>query len=210
MNIIFEGIDASGKTTIIKRLIKKLNVNGEKGNFVREIENSPLQNLLNLMLEKDYFFRSKEKFKTSIHESFILASALFYKQEALRDTNESINIYDRDIFTLLAYQKVLMKKEYGEKIEEFMEGFEKCILFDLKKIDYIVYVSVPEIVNFKRVEERDGVKLLEEDKEILINAKIEMERYIEKISQIKNIKIINLNGESSLDENLEILCKEIL
>ena len=76
MNIIFEGIDASGKTTLLNETLKVLIEKGEKAEYIREIGNTPLQLLLNDMLSKDLFFQSKEKFNTSIYK--------FYTDERLK------------------------------------------------------------------------------------------------------------------------------
>ena len=92
MNIVFEGIDASGKTTLLNETLKVLIEKGEKAEYIREIGNTPLQLLLNDMLSKDLFFQSKEKFNTSIYETFLLAAGFFYKQESLRNNTETIKL----------------------------------------------------------------------------------------------------------------------
>ena len=84
MNIIFEGIDGTGKTTLINRIIKKLNEKSYKTNYIKEIEDTPLQPVLKKMLDNDPFFKNNKDFKTSVFETFILAADFFYKQEYFR------------------------------------------------------------------------------------------------------------------------------
>lgn len=208
MNIIFEGIDAVGKSSLIKELIKKLDKVNIKNILIDEIEESPLKNVLSNMLLKDPFFNCKEAFKTSIYETFILGADFFYKQEFFRDEN-SINIYDRDFLTILCYQKIIIEKEYGTRADEFFNNFIKCILFDLKKVDLLIYVSVPLNLSFERIEKRDNYQLNEEEKDFLKLAKSRFE--IELIPRLKaeKIEILELDGEEDFDKNLKKILKRV-
>ena len=116
------------------------------------------------MLKEDPFFNSKSHFKTSIYETFLLAADFFYKQEYFREESKFINIYDRDFFTVLCYQKLIIEKEYGERANEFFESFTNCLMFDLKNIDLFVYMKVPLELSFKRIEDRDNYILNDEQK----------------------------------------------
>ncbi len=204
MNIIFEGIDASGKTTLMKRYVEYLEDNNTKNvKYVKEIEDSPLTPILKNILEDDPFFKNHKNFKTSIYETFLLASAFFYKQELLRDNTQSINLYDRDIITLLCSQKVVLEDEYGDSIKKFYKNFEECIFFDLKKIDLLVYISIPIELSFKRVKTRDNITLTLGQQDFLIRVKHCFEKILLPSINQKGIPIIYINGEDTIENNIQ-------
>lgn len=209
MNIIFEGIDGVGKTTLIKRVIDQLVRDGYLVNNISELEKSPLRGLLKELLRKDIFFRSNENFKTSIYETFLLSAHFFYKQEYFRNTCKSINFYDRDIFTLLCYQKQMIKREYGEEANCFFDNLKKCLMFNLKNIDLLVYVSVPESLSFDRIEERDNINLTQNQKDFLVSTKECFEEIIKSISKQKDIPILLIDGSRDLERNTQIISEKI-
>lgn len=205
MNIIIEGIDGVGKTTLINNISDYLD---SKVNIINEIENFPLQEILKQMLEEDPFFKSKKEFKTSIYESFILAADFFYKQEFYRENKDGINIYDRDFLTLLCYQKVIVEREYGEKGKIFFKNFAECIFFDLKKIDILIYVKTSLEESFARVENRDKKKLTQEQREFLKKVKNDFEVYwIPKLKEMK-IKVFVIENEIAIEEIIKLILGE--
>ncbi|MEG2379872.1 MAG: deoxynucleoside kinase [Bacilli bacterium] len=202
MNIIVEGVDGSGKTTIIGEILKQLDKENYKTFYIKEIEDSPLKFLLERMLSEDPFFKGKEKFSTSIYETFILAADFFYKQEYYRNSIKSINIYDRDFLTILCYQKIILQNEYGDKINPFFENFTRCLLFNLKKIDLLIYIGVPSNISFKRVETRDEMILSKEEKKFLEDAKKNFEEVLLPSLEVNGINIIYIDGEKDLHNNV--------
>lgn len=205
MNIIIEGIDGVGKTTLINNINNYLN---GKVNIINEIEEFPLYQILRQMLKEDPFFKSNKNFKTSIYESFILAADFFYKQEFYRENEESINIYDRDFLTLLCYQKVIIEKEYGEKGKRFFENFSECIFFDLKEIEVLVYIKISLEESFNRIEKRDKKKLTQEQKEFLKKVKYDFEEYwIPKLIN-KKIKILIIDNQIETKEIVNLILGE--
>ncbi|MGL5965260.1 MAG: deoxynucleoside kinase [Fusobacteriaceae bacterium] len=210
MNIIFEGIDAVGKTTLLNSLKNHFDENGQKSRIIKEIEDSPLNEILSKMLKEDPFFNSKINFKTSIYESFLLAADFFYKQEYFRENREAmINIYDRDFFTLLCYQRLIVENEYGERAAEFFENFTKCIMFDIKNIDLFVYMSVPLETTFKRIQARDNYILNLQERGYLERAKERFENQLLPELKAQNINIVKINGEEEIEQKLKKILKGI-
>ncbi|TDP26851.1 deoxynucleoside kinase [Halanaerobium congolense] len=209
MNIIFEGIDGTGKTTLINRIIKKLNEKSYKTNYIKEIEDTPLQPVLKKMLDNDPFFKNNKDFKTSVFETFILAADFFYKQEYFRGLSDCINFYDRDFLTILCYQKIILENEYGKKINPFYDHFVKCLTFDLKKIDLLIYIKTDCEVNFKRIEMRDNVTLRKDQKDFLIKAKEHFESYLLPELKENGIKVLYLDGLAKLEKNIKLIVGEI-
>jgi len=209
MNIIFEGIDGTGKTTLIKKIIKKLNEEDYQTCYIKEIAKSPLRPLLKKMLEGDPFFNNHQNFKTSIFETFLLAAEFFYKQEHFRDISENINFYDRDFLTILCYQKFMMEREYGAEIEEFYKHFTKCLLFDLKQINLVVYVSCRNKLSFKRVEMRDKIILTEGQKCFLKKAKEYFEKVLLVMLHDNNIPVLYIDGEINSNNSVKRIVDKI-
>lgn len=209
MNIIFEGIDAVGKSTLINNLKLHFDKENINARVIKEIEESPLNEILSKMLKEDPFFNSKIDFKTSIYETFLLAADFFYKQEYFREESKFINIYDRDFFTVLCYQKLIIEKEYGERANEFFESFTNCLMFDLKNIDLFVYMKVPLELSFKRIEDRDNYILNDEQKKYLKKAKERFENELIPRLKSQNINIIEVDGQESLEHKIQYILKRM-
>ena len=210
MNIIFEGIDAVGKTTLINKLKNYLEISNKKSQIIKEIEELPLKNVLTEMLNKDPFFNSKKNFKTSIYETFLLAADFFYKQEYFRGKKDIINIYDRDFLTILCYQKIILENEYSSnEINDFFDSFSNCLLFKLKKVDLLVYVYVPLEKSLERIKERDNKILNEKEIKFLKLSKNRFEKELIPKLEKNNINIILINGEDSIENNINKIIKKI-
>ena len=99
MNIIFEGVNGSGKTTIIDAFKKDLDDKGQKYEYVSDlVYETPLTPILEYMFKSSVFLNMKENFKTSLFESLVLAANHHYIQERLRDS-KLINIYDSSLLS---------------------------------------------------------------------------------------------------------------
>lgn len=206
MNIVVEGIDASGKTTLINYLSEKLKEKSIKHQVIADVkEPTPLLPVFKELFNTN-FLQSNKNFKTSLYETLLFACSHFYVQEQNRN-NKHITIYDRDIFTLLSYQKELIRQEYPKNYLKFYKPFKEMLLFENKKIDLLVYVSIPLEENIKRKEARDGIKFSEKERQELKTFKTNMEQEIHEYSQKHNtLKILKLDGRISPAEN----CKKIL
>lgn len=213
MNIIFEGIDGVGKTTLISKVIEQLTIDGYISNNISELEETPLSNLLKELLEKDIFFKSNEDFKTSIYETFLLSANFFYKQEyfkkKFKKDSKTINFYDRDIFTLLCYQKEIIKIEYGEQANSFFKNLTNCLMFDLKDIDLLVYISIPISLSFDRIEKREKIQLIQSQKHFLSNTKECFEGLIESVCRERDIPVLFIDGSRDLKFNIKIITAKI-
>jgi len=206
MNIILEGISGCGKTTLINKLckeLKKRSINFEK---IEDLGyDTPLKSVLLKMVSINPLMKEEYLFKTSIYESLLLAANHHFVQEKLRDSDK-ICIYDRDFISLLSYQKEIMKSEY-ENWEELFEIYKKLVLFELKKVDYIVYLQVPFKESIKRTEERDKRKFSKEDITMLKNIKRNIEIEIKNFDNGNNI--IYLDGTENIQKNLMKILEKI-
>ena len=141
MNIIFEGVDGSGKTTIIDNFKQDLESKKEIVRYVDELtQDSPISEILAKMLSDDPFFMLDKTFPTSIFESLLLAADMHYRQERYK-YNDGYNLYDRDFLSILSYQKEILKDDYSNYMD-FYKPFKEIVLFNLKPIDLLVYVHV--------------------------------------------------------------------
>ncbi|CCY94059.1 thymidylate kinase 1 [Firmicutes bacterium CAG:884] len=209
MNIIFEGVNGSGKTTIIDAFKKNLDDKGQKYEYVSDlVYETPLTPILEYMFKSSVFLNMKENFKTSLFESLVLAANHHYIQERLRDS-KLINIYDRDFISVLAYQKDIIKNEYV-KWKEFYESFRNIMLFELKNVDLLTYVSIPIEENIKRTENRDNRKFSQKEIELLFKLKENMEEEIKAFHYLSGTDILYLDGREDPKVNVEKISNKIL
>lgn len=201
MNIIFEGIDGVGKTTIINELTDDLVKKNEVVRYVDELtQDSPISDILNKMLSDDPFFMLDKNFPTSVFESLLLAADMHYRQEKYKYT-DGYNLYDRDFLSILSYQKEILKKDYINYMD-FYEPFKKIVLFNLKPIDLLVYVHAPLETSVARVAKRDKREFLESQRQFLASLKKSLEEELIPGLEEQNINILKLNGSDSPKNNV--------
>lgn len=211
MNILFEGVNGSGKTTIINTLIEELEKREVDYSCISDLEtNTPLNPVLKQMFSDSVFLEMNKGFKTSLFESLVLAADHHYIQEMHR-ADKGITIYDRDFISVLAYQKDIIKNDY-EDWEEFFDAYRTIMTFNLKNIDLLCYVSIPSEENIARTEKRDGRSFSEEEKEMLESLKKNMEEEIVNYTQRTNTPLLVLDGRKDPRVNalnIAMMLKEI-
>lgn len=208
MNIIFEGIDGVGKTTVINSLKKDLEQKGEIVRYVDELtQDSPISETLGKMLSDDPFFMLDKSFPTSIFESLLLAADMHYRQEKYK-YNDGYNLYDRDFLSILSYQREILRADYKNYMD-FFKPFKEIVLFNLKPIDLLVYVHAPLEVSIERVAARDKIELLENQIEFLSSLKSSLEEELLPELESQSVKVLRLDGRNAPGHNVEQIYREI-
>jgi len=207
MNIIFEGIDGVGKTTLIHALKKDLEKRKEIVRYIDELtEDSPISEILGKMLSDDPFFNLDKSFPTSIFESLLLAADMHYRQEKYK-YNDGYNLYDRDFLSILSYQKDILSKDYDNYLE-FYKPFKEVVMYNLKPVDLLVYVEVPIEISVERVKGRDGIEFLEKQKNFLLSLKKSLEE--EMLPELEQkMKVLRLDGRNTTSCNISSIYREI-
>ena len=208
MNIIFEGVDGAGKTTIIDSLRKDLERKKEIVRYIDEItQDSPISEILGEMLSDDPFFMLDKSFPTSIFESLLLVADMHYRQERYK-YNDGYNLYDRDFLSILSYQKEILKQDYSNYMD-FYRPFKEIVLFNLKPIDLLVYVHVPLEVSVSRVASRDNIEFLEKQKRFLLTLKESLEQELLPELESQKIRVLRLDGRETPNNNVSKIYREI-
>lgn len=208
MNIIFEGIDGVGKTTIIDNFKQDLENKNEIVRYVDELtQDSPISDILGKMLSDDPFFMLDNSFPTSIFESLLLAADMHYRQEKYK-YNDGYNLYDRDFLSILTYQKQILKSDYNNFMD-FYKPFKEIVLFNLKPIDLLVYVHAPLEVSVSRVASRDKREFLESQKQFLLSLKNAYEQELIPELEEQKIKVLKLDGREAPSNNISKIYREI-
>ena len=208
MNIIFEGIDGVGKTTIIDNLRQDLESKKEIVRYVDELtQDSPISEILGKMLSDDPFFMLDKTFPTSIFESLLLAADMHYRQERYK-YNNGYNLYDRDFLSILSYQKEILKNDYNNYMD-FYKPFKEIVLFNLKPIDLLVYVHAPLEISISRVASRDNIIFLEKQKNFLKSLKKSLEEELIPELESQKVKVLKLDGRENPSYNVSKIYREI-
>lgn len=208
MNIIFEGIDGVGKTTIIDNFRQDLEKKNEIVRYVDELtQDSPISEILGKMLSDDPFFMLDKSFPTSIFESLLLAADMHYRQERYK-YNDGYNLYDRDFLSILSYQKEILKGDYSNYMK-FYKPFKEIVLFNLKPIDLLVYVHAPLETSVSRVAARDNIEFLEKQKQFLSSLKSSLEQELIPELEKQKIKVLKLDGREEPNYNISKIYREI-
>ena len=208
MNIVFEGIDGVGKTTVIYSLKKDLEEKKEIVRYVDELtQDSPISDILNKMLSDDPFFMLDKGFPTSIFESLLLAADMHYRQEKYK-YNDGFNLYDRDFLSILSYQKEILKEDYSNYMD-FYRPFKEIVLFNLKPIDLLVYIQAPLEVSVSRVAKRDNIEFIESQRKFLQALKTSLESELIPQLEKQNVKVLRLDGRDKPYQNVSKIYKEI-
>lgn len=208
MNIIFEGIDGVGKTTVINSLKNDLEKRGEVVRYVDELtQDSPISETLGKMLSDDPFFMLDKSFPTSIFESLLLAADMHYRQEKYK-YDDGYNLYDRDFLSILSYQREILRADYKNYMD-FFKPFKEIVLFNLKPIDLLVYVHAPLEVSIERVAARDKIELLENQIQFLSSLKSSLEEELLPELESQSVKVLRLDGRNTPSHNITQIYREI-
>ena len=207
MNIIFEGVNGAGKSTIIKELVKIMEKNNMDVKYVDDLDiSTPTFPALAEMFKNSPFLEMKKEFKTSLVESLILAADYHYLKDMLKDLT-GYNIYDRDLFTTLVYQSYFLEKYYNDL--ELVKLFKNILLYDPKKLDLIIYVDISFEESLKRTESRDNRTFTDEEKDILKYFISKLKEEVKNYSVEKNIPLLIINGQDNTVENAELVYNKI-
>jgi thymidylate kinase len=213
--VIFEGIDGSGKTTLIKNLVETFSYNGVKALYVDEIGKSPVSEILKKMLSEDIFFRSSYEFNTSMFETLLLAADNHFRNQYIgnlvkKEKDLEYVFFDRDYISILVYQKGILERDHPKKTHEIIKNLEILLTFELPFEDDLtqyVYVNTPVDICLKRVQNRDKKKLNSEEISFLKDTKKEFDKYF--LSKLSREKIHLIDGSLEPKYNSEKLFQKL-
>lgn len=211
MNIVFEGVDASGKTTLIDSFSELLDSKNEKYTMINELKESPLSDVLQNMFNNDPFLLSNEKFNTSMYETLVLAADYYYKKEYTKKYKDQLVLFDRNLLTILVYQKAILEDNYKSLYKKLYNPFKEMMMADTNDNELIAYVSIPVEMSVERIIKRQREKLYNKDQ-------IEFLRKIKRIYEEEIIpeftslgkNIILLDGRDDPKENSNKIYNRIL
>ena len=181
MYIVFEGIDGSGKTTLISELkvyfSKKIEVKIKEEPFDRSF------------IEKSFQFAKKaNKLKS------VIITLAFAYDRALNEAFfefEGLVLSDRSFISSIAYQSLDLPKEWIFEVNKFF-----------KKPDLVIFLDADVDVALKRIEERNKEKTYYEKKEFLEKIR---KSYLETLDFLKEkgLRIVMVDANKSKEEVFE-------
>lgn len=204
--IVFEGIDGVGKTFMcnkLKIISNELNITSE---IIPEFMDDFAGGFISSKLKTDKFISLTDKFDTSLAQTFFLISSHLYKYEIAiqKYPNTSVLIFDRFLFSVLAYQIVLLEKSNKIRIE-VIEAFYNSIKYLLPNDLIVVYLSCENsILNKRFILRGDNYSSADLDFMNEVSTKYDF------ILKDCKIQLINIDTSNSNDDEIYSLYKNLL
>lgn len=204
--IVFEGIDGVGKTFMcnkLKIISNELNIPSE---IIPEFMDDFAGGFISSKLKTDKFISLTDKFDTSLAQTFFLISSHLYKYEIATQkySNTSLLIFDRFLFSVLAYQIVLLEKSNKIRIEA-IEAFYNSIKCLLPNNLTVIYLTCEEsILNKRFISRGDNYSSADFD---FLNEVSTKYKFILKDCRVP---LININTSYTNDDEIYSLFRNIL
>lgn len=178
--IELEGLDESGKTTLIEALIKEL-----PASFPTEVIVEPSDNIRKMTEEL------WEADKTSIDKRYRISNEILFLADRIKHSNElsenKIYIFDRYLLSTFAYQVR----------DSISEDIALEVLKVIKKPNLVVYIDVPPEISSNK----SGISL-NKTKEIKNNYWLWLKRL--------NLNVMTLAYDVPLDKKVSLIVDKIL
>lgn len=206
INIVFEGVNGSGKSSTIEGIKKKLDDLKIPVNLSSDInKDSMVDTVLEKLYSENPFLHLNRSEDTSIAETMIFLADHHHRQSLLRKAN-GVNLFDRDLFTIFVYQNEILKKS-GHDDAGLKNAISYILNYDLKKIDLLVYVDIDFETSLKRTQSRDKRLFDSRDQELLKLFIDNLKKYTIEYSERYQIPLILLDGKNELDQNIDTVFK---
>jgi len=186
--IAFEGIDGSGKSTQIKKLIERLSDAGIRCYETREPTDSPIGSLIHQIMTGRIAADNK------VIASLFVADRVDHLLNEIDGICQKINdgvtvITDRYYFSSYAYHGVDIDMDWVIK--------SNSISSDILRPTLTVFLDIPVKIALKRIQcERFHTELFEEE-DRLISVREKYFEAFDKLKDIENVVIIDADGDIS-------------
>jgi dTMP kinase len=184
MYIVFEGIDGSGKTSLIESLFndeelaKRFNIKIKKEPFNRKFIEESFKKMKNL----------NDKNKAILLTLAFAYDRVFLEEEFSKFYNNSLVLSDRSFISSLAYQSLFLELKWVY-----------CVNKHFKKPDLVIYLDVDVEEALKRINLRNEKNIdYFEKKEFLEKLKISYNKVLNFLKE-KGIKVFIVNANEPFD-----------
>ncbi|RLJ02757.1 MAG: hypothetical protein DRP10_00050 [Candidatus Aenigmatarchaeota archaeon] len=191
--VTFEGQDGVGKTELLRRVTLNLLQIGYDVKSIEEFSNSPIGDYIKELLSRDKFIHMKLNIPTSITETMILISDLYFQDEIeIRPfiKKDYIILKERHIDSIFACQIPKILEDYPDKKTEEIYNWLECLCKNLYTPDLTFLLIVPRKIQLKRIKTRGetvsirDIKVFEKRGVIYQNL---AKRYKDRIILYKNV-----------------------
>lgn len=188
--IVFEGLDACGKTTLSSLYSKEVNT---------IVHNAVVPEAYDLRKVIDSYESKESAFL------FFLLNNLLKSREVANVSNDEGIIFDRYVFSTLAYQLIMLGEDVVKNIFDTLKINEKILLPEL-----IVFVKADIDTIKKRIETRDGTVQWYGD---AVTKSSNVESAYHKVFKWFNIPIVEVDTSEkhgrSVEENYQLMKNQI-
>ena len=192
--IAFEGIDGSGKSTQIRRLLERLSLLGIKYYETREPTDSPIGSLIHQMMTGRIIADNRVIASLFIADR---ADHLLNKTDGILDIiNSGVSVItDRYYFSSYAYNGIDIDMDW------VIRGNSICS--DILRPTLTVFLDIPVNTAIERIKRERFHTELFETRERLIAVRAKYFEAFEKLKDVENVAIVDAQGSiDSVHENI--------
>lgn len=191
--LVFEGLDASGKTTLSEYLYRDLMSIGKEAVLVKSGYILIDRTIANIKREKYY--------DKKIHFLLAMANSIITYKSTLEKNVCKIILYDRYYYTTLAYNMALgMDYEWALKVSDIVEKPSKVVFCDS---------SIDALVNRKsglyEDTETGFIKSKDSKRNSFIEYQSKVKYFYQKLIENDKERFIILNTENTVEETFQSL-----
>lgn len=193
--VVFEGIDAVGKTTLARRLVEELS-SDEPVTYVSEFSPSPVGDLLReKLLEGNYVDTREEALTIS---SLVVADHFYQVEKQIRPALEQGHVLVKDRYTptVYAYESIHIVDSYG-KADVTEDYFDAVGELTPIAPDIVFYLDVPPDVQRTRLERR-GDSPTPEDMDVFERRRELIEQWLESMDS----QVVSHTTDCEIEESI--------
>ena len=165
--VSFEGLDGTGKTTLIEKILENWNIQDLKVNLMPEFPEELASSEINKYLKQSLYI--SESFPYGKRPAFFYM--LYARSLCIEKTNnlKGVILADRYLHTMAIYQSYFIHEELEEfqPVEIYKDLYSLFQNLNIPLPKLVFYLDAPNTILYRRLEKREKRAITEREKSIL-------------------------------------------